>query len=285
MSSLLSELDSVVKLPLKERVSSLAALGRRMVENAPNGGTGPLLEHLVEALESGAGTGRERMELGEVLGLLGDPRLATPDEDRYWISVEGNAGNAIRIGRFPVTNAEFFRFVDEGGYEDRSLWSDAGWDWVQNTPDPWRVHAAKETSRVFTVANQPVVAVSWFEASAYAKAHDARLPRMDERVWVVRGSAKRPYPWGAPFGEGNANTQEEVLGRPCAVGLYVNDRTPEGVSDLAGNVAEWTADELGEEYLVHPGAWDQPSLAAWAKAATMHRPSSRWTSLGFRLAK
>jgi len=282
-SNPLSELESVIKLPLKERVASLAALGRRMVEHGANGSSGPLLSHLVDALESGQGSGRERMELGEVLGLLGDPRIATPEEDRYWVNVPGET--SLTIGRYPVTNAEFFQFVQDGGYENRELWSDEAWEWVQSTPDPWPSHARKETSRVFVVANQPVVAVSWYEAAAYAKAHGARLPRMDERVWVVRGAQKRPYPWGAPFGEGNANTQEEVLGRPCAVGLYVKDRTPEGVSDLAGNVAEWTSDQLAAEYLVHPGAWDQPSLAAWAKAATMHHPSSRWTNLGFRLAR
>lgn len=282
MSKVLAELESVVKLPPRERIGPLAALARRVMADA-NGSAGPLVSHLVEALESGEGGGRERMELGEVLGLMGDPRIASPDEDRYWIDVPGDKN--MHIGRFPVTNAEYFAFVQEGGYDNRELWSEAGWEWLQSTPDPWPTHADKETSRVFTVANQPVVAVSWFEAQAYANRYQARLPRMDERVLIVRGAEKRPYPWGSPFGEGNANTQEEVLGRPCAVGLYVRDRTPEGVSDLAGNVAEWTSDELGVEYLVHPGAWDQPSLAAWAKAATMHPPKSRWTNLGFRLAK
>ena len=132
-------------------------------------------------------------------------------------------------------------------------------------------------------------------------AANARLPRVDERVWVVRGTERRPYPWGAPFGEGNANTREEVLGRPCAVGLYVRDCTPDGVSDLAGNVGEWTADSrevspeeaVGApnddgkhiEFFIHPGSWNEPSMAAWAKALSMAPPSARWTGLGFRLVR
>ena len=55
--------------------------------------------------------------------------------------------------------------------------------------------------------------------------------------------------------------------------------------DLAGNAGEWTGDRVGTGYLIHPGAWDQPSLAAWAKALTVERPESRWAGLGFRLAR
>lgn len=282
--TLSQKLDTVLKLPPSERVVPLAELGRRMFERGVNGSAGPLIQHLVQTLESGAGTGRERLELGEVLGLLGDPRLHSPGEDAYWVPVKGELED-FQIGRFPVTNQEFFQFVANGGYDDASLWSDEGRAWLAGTEAAWPAHAARDTSRTLVVGNQPVVGVSWYEAEAYANAHGARLPRADERVWVVRGPERRPYPWGAPFGEGNANTREEVLGRPCAVGLYVNDRTPEGVCDLAGNVAEWTADRVGAEMLIHPGAWDQPSMAAWAKALSMAHPSSRWAGLGFRLVR
>jgi formylglycine-generating enzyme required for sulfatase activity len=147
------------------------------------------------------------------------------------------------------------------------------------------VRARAAGSEPFVVPNQPVVGVTWYEADAYARSSGARLPHADERVWVSRGRERRPYPWGSPFGEGNANTREEVLGRPCAVGLYLRDCTPEGVHDLAGNAAEWTADGVGAEKLIHPGAWDQPSMAAWAKALAMVAPDNRWAGLGFRLAR
>lgn len=283
-SEIRPELDAVLKLPLPERVAPLAALGRRMYEHGANGSARLILPHLVDALQSGAGNGRERLELGEVLGLLGDPRIAWPDEERYWVDVKGEIED-FRIGRYPVTNAEFFRFVEQGGYKDASLWSEEGRNWLAATESTWPAHAARDTSRTLVVANQPVVGVSFYEAEAYANQQHARLPRADERVWVVRGPERRPYPWGAPFGEGNANTREEVLGRPCAVGLYVNDRTPSGVSDLAGNAAEWTSDRVGAEMLIHPGAWDQPSMASWAKALHMVEPSSRWAGLGFRLVR
>lgn len=299
MAETRTELDKLANLPFSERILPLAQLGRRLLQTQVNGAAGPLREQILDVLKSGVGKGRDRVELGEILGVIGDPRLFTTDQSEYWIGIDTPEGK-VEVGRYPVTNAEFHAFAEKG-YEQREHWSDEGWAWLAATEDPWPVHAARETWRNFVVANQPVVGISWYEAEAYANSVGARLPRVDERVWVVRGAERRPYPWGAPFGEGNANTREEVLGRPCAVGLYTRDQTPEGVSDLAGNVGEWTADsrevspdeavgrpnEAGEhiEFFIHPGSWNEPSMAAWAKALSMAPPSARWTGLGCRLVR
>lgn len=274
-----SKLQSVLELPAAERAKALVELGRKTTEPTPD-----LLDAMVAQIQGGAGTSRDRLELGEVLGALGDPRLNAPSDDDYWITVENEDG-PITLGRFPVTNREFRAFVDAGGYDKKELWGQDGLLWLDATDTRWADMAAGSDSGPFVVDNQPVVGVTWFEARAYARANGARLPRFDERLWVTRGPKKRPYPWGSPFGEGNANTQEEVLGRPCAVGLFVRDRTPEGVCDLAGNVAEWNDDGVGSQRWIHPGSWNQPSMAAWAKARFLEPADSCWAGLGFRLAK
>lgn len=290
MSTGQNPIDSVLDLPPDRRADTLVRLGRALAGGEGNGldtaDKHRLVQALVALVEEGIGDNRFRVEMGEVLGLLGDPRLTLPSDEEYWVQVELPAlESSVRIARYPVTNAEFQRFVDAGGYDDASLWSDEGRAWLGEVQDPWPVRASSTSSGPYLVANQPVVGVTWYEASAYAKAHDARLPRFDERLWVVRGAEKRPYPWGSPFGDGNANTREEVVGRPCAVGLFVHDRTPEGVRDLAGNVAEWNLDGVGDQKWIHPGAWDQPSMAAWAKARFLEDRDSRWAGLGFRLAR
>ncbi len=285
--SLHPDLEAITGLPSHERVGPLARMGRQVAEQ--NGsGDAQLKQRLVAAmaslLEEGAGTANERLDLGEALGLLGDPRVRSNTDDDYWVSVPGEDG-PVTIARFPVTNAEYRAFVKDGGYTKRELWGEEGWDWLAATDDPWPNRADNEDSKPFVIDNQPVVGVSWYEAMAFARWADARLPSFEERLWVTRGEERRPYPWGSPFGAGNANTREEVLGRPCAVGLYVNDCTPEGVRDLAGNVAEWCTDGVARDRWIHPGSWQEPSMAAWAKARSPEAPDSRWAGLGFRLAK
>lgn len=240
---------------------------------------------LAGLMDTDVGQPRPRLAAGVLLGRLGDPRLHTPADSDYWATITLKSGDAVALGRFPVTNAEFQAWVDAGGYDDASAWTEVGWAWLQGCDNPWPTLAKSADTDDFTVPNQPVVGVSLHEAMAYATAHDSRLPRWYERVMAVRGPEKRPYPWGSPFGEGNANTKEEVLGRPCAVGMYVRDATPEGIRDLAGNVAEWTAEQVGEEWLIHPGSWEAPSLSSWAKALTSTGPTSRWSALGFRIAR
>ncbi len=244
-----------------------------------------LRDLLVAIVEGGEGQARARVACGVLLGYTGDPRLRLPAAADYWVTLSPPSGDAFELGRFAVTNQEYRAWVDAGGYREAAAWSEEGWAWLRNEPQPWPELAVRDDAADFVVPNQPVVGVSWYEADAYARAAGARLPRWYERVFAVRGSVKRNYPWGESFVEGNANTKEEVLGRTTAVGLYVQDATPEGLRDLAGNAAEWTGERAGDDYLLHPGSYEQPALASWAKALTSAAPVARWSALGFRLAR
>ena len=280
-------LQTALTLPAGERATAIARMGQAVItgeHSADDDFRHQLVSALVAALEEGVGAAPDRLLLGEVLGRLGDPRLLAPAQGEYWAEVQ-TEDHTAEIGRYPVTNAEFRAWVDAGGYADEAAWGEAGWAWLQGVEDPWPRRADAEGSGPYVVANQPVVGITWFEARAYARSVGARLPTFDERLAAVRGEEKRPYPWGEPFGQGNANTREEVLRRPCAVGLYRRDCTPEGIFDLAGNVAEWCEDGTAEDYWIHPGAFDQFSLASWAKARSPEPPVSRWPGLGFRLAR
>jgi formylglycine-generating enzyme required for sulfatase activity len=87
----------------------------------------------------------------------------------------------------------------------------------------------------------PVNEVTWNGARAYCAWRGARLPTEAEWEAVARGREGRLYPWGhepptaerAVFGR-RSNETEPVGSRPTG-------GTPEGVQDLAGNVAEWTS--------------------------------------------
>jgi iron(II)-dependent oxidoreductase len=108
----------------------------------------------------------------------------------------------FRIARRPVSNASWMRFSEGGGYERREWWSDEGWAWKEEYDTTH--HPAVAAGR----PDAPVCHVSWFEADAFARAHQARLPTENEweraatsgqlaglsRVWEWTSSDFLPYP-------------------------------------------------------------------------------------------
>jgi iron(II)-dependent oxidoreductase len=163
----------------------------------------------------------------------------------------------VRVGPFwldaaPVTNAEYARFVDAGGYADRSLWSDAGWEHITaegwTAPMTWeRVHGRwHRTSfgvREEIPADQPVLHVSFHEAAAYAAWAGKRLPTEVEWEFAARydhaSGTTRRFPWGDedPTPE-RANLDQRHL-QPAPVGAYPAGASPLGVHQLIGDVWEW----------------------------------------------
>lgn len=280
------ELEDILALPAGKRIEPLVAHARALIERPQRDSAEVefVVLGLVDLIRNCAGDSHQRLAIGEALGMLGDPRLRVPEDPAYWARQDGPSG-PFMVGRFPVTTAEFKAWVDSGGFANDAHWSARGLAWRNSGASNWASLANAPDVATLVIPNQPVVGVSWYEAEAFAHAKGARLLSMEERRHVVRGAEKRPYPWGEPFGSGNANTREEVLGKPCAVGIFYSDRTPEGVWDLAGNVAEWCADGGDDAKVIHPGSWQQPSMASWAKALEMIPPDSRSADLGFRLAR
>jgi iron(II)-dependent oxidoreductase len=77
---------------------------------------------------------------------------------------------AFRIARRPVSKASWMQFSEGGGYERREWWSDEGWAWKEQYDITHHPDAATGDPRA------PVCHVGWFEADAFARAHEARLP-------------------------------------------------------------------------------------------------------------
>jgi formylglycine-generating enzyme required for sulfatase activity len=224
----------------------------------------------------------KKVQFAEKINKWGDPRINAPGNDEYWVNVDLGVYQ-LKVAQHMVTMKEWKEFLS-AGYSDDSNWCASGLKWRSQDRPTWEQLASSDDSKKYLFDNQPVVGVCWFEAQAYAKANNARLMSFSERLLISRGVEKRPYPWGEWI-PGNANTQEEVLNKPCAVGLYNSDCTPEGIYDLAGNVAEWTEDEDETKRVIHPGSWNIGSLGAWCKASTLYSAAARTGYLGFRLVR
>jgi iron(II)-dependent oxidoreductase len=158
---------------------------------------------------------------------------------------------AFAIGAYNVTNHEYLRFVLEGGYRDRSLWSEAGWEsissegrehpifWVRRG-DSWAYRTMFEEIRL--PLDWPVY-VSHDEASAYARWAGKELP--SEAEWhraacATRDGSERAYPWGAEPPSPRHGNFDLQRWDPAPVGSFPGGSSDFGVADLIGNGWEWT---------------------------------------------
>jgi formylglycine-generating enzyme len=143
--------------------------------------------------------------------------------------------SAYFIGQYPVTNLDFYEFVENTGHKPPIHWSKGTYP-----PD---------------LGYHPVVNVTWRDAQEYAEWRGARLPTEAEREKAARGTDERHYPWGNRFVDGERCNGNNAIGATTPVNEFPYGRSPYGVWDMCGNVYEWCADYYDEDYYkVGPGA-------------------------------
>jgi iron(II)-dependent oxidoreductase len=173
------------------------------------------------------------------------------------------------IGRTATTNAEFQRFVDDGGYLRRELWDDQGWAWRSSVdarhPVYWRRTAGGWEQRHFDrwrvlPPDLAVIHVNWHEASAYCRWAGCRLPTEIEWEAAATGAltgTKQTFPWGdAPCSTRLANL-DGVRGDVAPADAYATGQSGDGCLQLIGNVWEWTSTPFGP----YPGFVPEPYKA------------------------
>ncbi|MBW7897617.1 Serine/threonine-protein kinase pkn1 [Candidatus Brocadiaceae bacterium B188] len=153
--------------------------------------------------------------------------------------------NAYLIDKYPVTNAQYKKFIESGGYMQKTFWSDAGWQYiVQAKP----LENNELDGAFHDQTDCPVVNISWYEAEAFASWAGKRLPTEAEWEKAARGTDGRVYPWGNEFDKTRLNCAEAKIEKPTAVTKYPQGQSIYGCFDMAGNVWEWTADWYDSQY-------------------------------------
>jgi iron(II)-dependent oxidoreductase len=171
---------------------------------------------------------------------------------------------AFSIARTAVSCEDYLRFVEAGGYQEKTFWDEEGWQWRQASglehPCYWRSGASGWEVRHFDQwsplpLQAAVVHVCWHEAQAYCRWAGRRLPT--ELEWEVAAAAepsadggslaptKRRFPWGddAP-GPLQANLDGHALGTIDVNALPLGD-SAFGCRQMIGNTWEWTQDVFG----------------------------------------
>lgn len=196
---------------------------------------------------------------------------------RVWV-------DAFCLGECQITNSEYADFLRATGTPAPPFWEDPN----LNSPE------------------QPVVAVSWFEAVKYcdwlgaATERRYRLPTEAEWERAARGGAEGAFPWGdeppqslLDYGKRWRSGPEPVASRPPnGFGLY----------DICENVHEWCRDwyqadyyavspernpsgpEAGERRSSRGGSWRHHVKIARCAARSSIPPAFQYADYGFRLA-
>jgi formylglycine-generating enzyme required for sulfatase activity len=143
-----------------------------------------LIPRLVETMQGLEVPIRTRAEAGEVLDELG----WLPDDRDAFLPIPDPAHPAFWLARYPVTNAQYERFIQAGGYEEPRWWSKEGLKWLKNPPG-YRRDKVKQPeywdNPRFNRKGYPVVGVSWYEAEAYCNWLTERLKDAGYRIQVV----------------------------------------------------------------------------------------------------
>ncbi|MCA0145260.1 ergothioneine biosynthesis protein EgtB [Blastococcus sp. LR1] len=221
---------------------------------------------------------------------------------------------AFRIGRVPVTNAEYAAFVTDGGYRTPRWWSARGWEHRTaaglERPEFWGPDGTRVRFGVTEELppDEPVQHVTFFEAEAYAAWAGARLPTEVEwekaAAWDPATGRRRRYPWGStePTPE-LANLGGTAL-RPAPVGAYPRGASAYGAEQLLGDVWEWTSSPFrpwpgfqpmlyagysapffdGDYRVLRGGAWSVEASTLRPSFRNWDHPIRRQIFSGFRLA-
>jgi formylglycine-generating enzyme required for sulfatase activity len=216
------------------------------------------------------------------------------------------------VAKYPVTNAQYKRFLDDKGYDQKELWSKEGSKWLRKQEEEIvqpRYWGNKELANPLF----PVVGVNWYEALAYCRWLDneirkqpsffglteenltgfqTRLPTEHEWERAARGTDGREYSWGTEKPDAtriNASSswKKDEKASTTPVIMFkggIRQENGDAFWDMSGNVWEWTASLDSDQYpYIRGGSWFNDRVLARCSVRGGDYPLNRLDYLGFRV--
>ena len=214
----------------------------------------------------------------------------------------------VYIGVYPVTNALFEIFIEQTGYVTTAEKIGSGRVYharfrKENGASRWGKSAGSADvkgacwhqpsgpgSSLHGKRNHPVVQVSVEDANAYASWIGRRLPTEAEWESAARTDLGHKYPWGNMFKPEALNLEATGLSDTCEVDRFDAFANEFRISDMLGNVMEWTDDmefpsvssPRKTKYCVAKGAaWNSPQEVTISSRA-LFKPGFSANTIGFR---
>lgn len=203
---------------------------------------------------------------------------------------------AVALSSRLVSNEEYLRFVEKGGYQEVSIWLSEGWDWVlaEKIEHPLYWRKVSGEWQEFTLhgwqaldLSAPVSHINYFEADAYAHWAGYRLPSEAEWEVFARSHADMDktqdfdlnslYPKAA----GRHDLQLKTLWQwtSSSYGPYP------GFAPLKGNLAEYNGKFMVNQYVLRGGSCATPPGHLRDSYRNFFPSGARWQFTGIRLAK
>lgn len=167
---------------------------------------------------------------------------------------------AAWLNRQPDLHIEAGRRVLRGAALLLDLWAGYGYSGIIYQKSRFAARPGME--------RQPVSLLTWDAADEYCRAQGKRLPTEAEWEYAARGPTGLRFPWGdnepscagVVFGRGEGGVCAGLSSGTQEVGSAAQDRTPLGIRDLGGNVAEWVLDRFTARYPSCPVPCRDPQM-------------------------
>ena len=202
---------------------------------------------------------------------------------------------AFRISKYPITNAQYEKFITASdGYSNSKWWaySEEAQQWRKLNPTPVPASEGKP--------NHPRVNVSYYEALAFCQwlGHHLQLritlPADHQWIRAARGSVDQQYPWSNRFNDGkNSNTRRWDKDQTTTpVDQFPQGASPFGVMDMSGNVWEWCSNvnispsgSKADHRMVRGGSFRSVRESSVLQYHEYRLAASHMETVGFRIVE
>ncbi len=219
----------------------------------------------------------------------------------------------FQISKYPITESQYLEFILDRGYQNAKYWCLISWTWKEKDnielPLYWYQENNKYYKKINGVissvnTNLPICHISYYEAKAYCRWKNVRLPTEKEYEFVATNRGKDKYPWGdcdEKLKYANLNYTQYLV----PVDYFQKGNNKEGVSQLIGNVWEWCEEPIypydgfiidpvyremsypffGEKKICKGGCWAVSDFLIHPRYRNAQLPTCRQQFIGFRVCQ